>query len=179
MQDANPGLLSRAPFRAALILAAVFATLTFLVHFVSSLWGSHLGYGFFRDELYYLVCGHHLAWGYVDQPPLVAVQARIAETFFGLSPTGIRIFSFAAGRRAGRTHRLAHLANGRKAQLANTGDDRCPGGTGFSGYLKFPFHEFLRTMFLDGNDACVAAHRRWQLRSARVARFRTAGRPRR
>ncbi len=80
-----------------MILAAVFATLTFLIHFVSSIWGSHLGYGFFRDELYYLVCGHHLAWGYVDQPPLVAVQARIAETLFGLSPTGIRILSFAAG----------------------------------------------------------------------------------
>ena len=83
--------------RAALLLAGIFATLTFLIHFTSSLWGSHLGYGFFRDELYFLVCGHHLAWGYVDQPPLVALQARLAEAIFGLSPTGIRIFSFAAG----------------------------------------------------------------------------------
>jgi hypothetical protein len=80
-----------------MLLAALFAALTFLIHFVSSLWGSHLGYGFFRDELYFLVCGHHLAWGYVDQPPLVALQARLAEMLFGLSPTGIRIFSFAAG----------------------------------------------------------------------------------
>jgi hypothetical protein len=87
----------RTPLRAALLLAAIFAVLTFLIHFFSSLWGSHLGYGFFRDELYFLVCGHHLAWGYVDQPPLVAVQARLAETLFGLSPTGIRILSFAAG----------------------------------------------------------------------------------
>ncbi|MGB8030021.1 MAG: glycosyltransferase family 39 protein [Terracidiphilus sp.] len=97
MQDDLPAFPSRAPLRSALIPAALFAALAFLVHFVSSLWGSHLGYGFFRDELYYLVCGHHLAWGYVDQPPLVAVQARIAETLFGLSPTGIRILSFAAG----------------------------------------------------------------------------------
>jgi hypothetical protein len=73
------------------------AALTFLIHFTSSLWGSHLGYGFFRDELYFLVCGHHLAWGYVDQPPLVALQARLAESLFGLSPTGIRILSFLAG----------------------------------------------------------------------------------
>jgi len=87
----------RTPLRGALLLAALFATITFLIHFLSSLWGSHLGYGFFRDELYFLVCGHHLAWGYVDQPPLVALQARLAETLFGLSPTGIRIFSFAAG----------------------------------------------------------------------------------
>src|SRR5258708_3147309 len=27
-------------------------------------------YGIFRDELYYLACSEHLAWGYVDQPPL-------------------------------------------------------------------------------------------------------------
>jgi hypothetical protein len=97
VQDASPVVPARVSLRAALILAALFGALTFLIHFVSSLWGSHLGYGFFRDELYYLVCGHHLAWGYVDQPPLVAVQARIAETLFGLSPTGIRILSFAGG----------------------------------------------------------------------------------
>jgi len=88
---------ARPSLRTAMLLAALFAALTFLIHFVSSLWGSHLGYGFFRDELYFLVCGHHLAWGYVDQPPLVALQARLAEMLFGLSPTGIRIFSFAAG----------------------------------------------------------------------------------
>jgi hypothetical protein len=88
---------ARTPLRSALLLAVLFATLTFLIHLASSLWGSHLGYGFFRDELYFLVCGHHLAWGYVDQPPLVALQARLAEAIFGLSPTGIRILSFVAG----------------------------------------------------------------------------------
>ena len=30
-------------------------------------------YGFFRDELYYAACGEHLAWGYVDHAPLVAL----------------------------------------------------------------------------------------------------------
>jgi hypothetical protein len=88
---------SRASFRSAAIVAAGFALVAFALHIVSSIYGSHLGYGFFRDELYFLVCGHHLDWGYVDQPPLVALQARIAEMVFGLSPTGIRILSFAAG----------------------------------------------------------------------------------
>jgi hypothetical protein len=29
----------------------------------------HPEYGLFRDELYYLACTQHLAWGFVDQPP--------------------------------------------------------------------------------------------------------------
>ena len=94
----SPTLIAgRARLRPALELAGLFAAITFLIHFLSSLWGGHLGYGFFRDELYFLVCGRRLDWGYVDQPPLVAMQARIAETLFGLSPTGVRILSFVAG----------------------------------------------------------------------------------
>jgi hypothetical protein len=34
-------------------------------------------FGWFRDELYYLACGAHLAWGYVDHPPLVALAAAV------------------------------------------------------------------------------------------------------
>jgi len=112
-------LPKRTPLRSALLLSAVFAVITFFVHFASSLWGSHLGYGFFRDELYFLVCGRHLAWGYVDQPPLVAVQARLAELLFGLTPTGIRVFSFlAAGGTVGLTGLLAWQLGGRRTAQA-------------------------------------------------------------
>jgi hypothetical protein len=38
-------------------------------------------YGYFRDELYFIACSKHLAWGYVDQPPLVAVAAWLASPF--------------------------------------------------------------------------------------------------
>lgn len=48
-----------------------------LVHFFT--WH---GYGWFRDELYYIVCARHLAWGYVDHPPLsIAILRAVIDTF--------------------------------------------------------------------------------------------------
>jgi Dolichyl-phosphate-mannose-protein mannosyltransferase len=53
-------------------------------------------YGFQQDELYFLVAGHHLAFGYVDQPPLAPLLTRITG-ILGVSPTAIRIIPALAG----------------------------------------------------------------------------------
>ena len=50
------------------------AALTFAVHVVAN---PH--YGYFRDELYFIMCGFHPAWGYVDQPPLVPLMSAATQ----------------------------------------------------------------------------------------------------
>ena len=54
-------------------------------------------YGFHRDELYFLACARHLAWGYVDQPPLVPAVAWLSIHVLGTSPTSIRVLPALAG----------------------------------------------------------------------------------
>jgi hypothetical protein len=55
------------------VIAAGLALVAALAH-AATAWR----YGYFRDELYFIACSKHLAWGYVDQPPLVAVAAWLA-----------------------------------------------------------------------------------------------------
>ncbi len=53
-------------------------------------------YGLHRDELNFLENGRHLAWGYVEYPPLTPFLARISLELFSLSPLGIRAFTILA-----------------------------------------------------------------------------------
>ena len=53
-------------------------------------------YGYFVDELYYLACSHHLAWGYVDQPPLIAVITWLERVTLGDSLSALHFLPAAA-----------------------------------------------------------------------------------
>jgi 4-amino-4-deoxy-L-arabinose transferase-like glycosyltransferase len=48
-------------------------------------------YGFFRDELYFIVCDDRPDWGYVDQPPVVPLLASWSHAIFGDFVWGFRI----------------------------------------------------------------------------------------
>ncbi len=64
-------------------------------------------YGFFRDELYFIICGRHPALGYVDQPPLVPWVAA-ASQLFGTSLFALRLIPALCA--AGVTYLSAVLA---------------------------------------------------------------------
>jgi len=54
-------------------------------------------YGYFIDELYYVACARHPAFGYVDHPPLAPLVLAVTRHVFGESILGIRIVAFACG----------------------------------------------------------------------------------
>src|SRR5579884_2462250 len=49
-------------------------------------------YGFFRDELYFIICGRHPQWGYVDQLPVIPLLAAASQAF-GISLVALRAVS--------------------------------------------------------------------------------------
>jgi hypothetical protein len=48
-------------------------------------------YGYFRDELYYIACSNHPAFGYVDQPPLSIAVLTASRFLIGDSLFAIRL----------------------------------------------------------------------------------------
>src|SRR5258705_8446102 len=75
-------------------------------------------YVYFRDEFDYLACGDHLAWGYVDQPPLLPFLVRISRVILGDSLRSIRFLpALAASALVVLTAMMARELGGRRFAL--------------------------------------------------------------
>jgi 4-amino-4-deoxy-L-arabinose transferase-like glycosyltransferase len=71
------------------------------------------GYGYFRDELYFIVCGEHADWGYVDQPPLIPLLAAAMHRWFAPSLVMLRLLpALAHGATIALTGETARLLGG-------------------------------------------------------------------
>ena len=76
-------------------------------------------YGYFIDELYYLACSHHLAWGYVDQPPLIAVLTWLERVTLGDLLSALHFLpAVAAGLRVLLTGLISRELGARRFGLA-------------------------------------------------------------
>lgn len=104
-------------WRKAATPAAVLGVATLLVHLLAN-----GGYGIFRDELYFIVCGQRLAWGYVDQPPLVPLIAAWSYALAGDWLTGFRLVpALAMAVTIGLTAEFARLIGGGRFAQALAG----------------------------------------------------------
>jgi 4-amino-4-deoxy-L-arabinose transferase-like glycosyltransferase len=77
------------------------------------------GYGYHRDELYFLVSGSHLAWGYPDQGPLTPFIAHLAN---GVAPGSLTILRVPSALMIGVTVVITgalvfELGGSRRAQM--------------------------------------------------------------
>lgn len=88
----------RENFRRFVGICLLMAAVKLAIQVVGNILAQRAGYGIFRDEMYYLILGHHLAFGYVDEPPMVALQARLTEILFGYRHMwSLRLFAALAG----------------------------------------------------------------------------------
>jgi hypothetical protein len=95
-------------------LIAFFSAGALLIHLLTN-----ARYGYFRDELYYIACAHHLDFGYVDQPPLSILLLRLSEVLLGQSLFAIRLLPALAGAATvALTGVLARELGGRKWAVA-------------------------------------------------------------
>lgn len=99
------------PFFGVRVLAL--ATISFLAHLLVA--GQ---YGYFRDELYYIAAGRHLAPGYVDFPAMLGLLAALLDRIAGDSLIAIHVVPALANAALVLTTGLIarELGGGRRAQ---------------------------------------------------------------
>src|ERR1700690_3900579 len=100
-------------FAGGMGIVLAIALATFLFH-----WYFNNRYGYFRDEFNYMSCGDRLAWGYVDQPPLIPFLIRICPALLGDSLRSIRFIpAVASSLLVVQTAAIARELGGRRFAL--------------------------------------------------------------
>src|SRR5271154_1865685 len=100
-------------FSSAMALIWAIALAKFLFHFYFN-----NRYGYFRDEFDYIACGNHLAWGYVDQPPLIPFLIHVCRALLGDSLRSIRFIpALASSLLVVQTAMIAREFGGRRFAL--------------------------------------------------------------
>ncbi len=98
MNASDTALVTHAPSRnspwitSGSALVTVIAVLKFVVQMCVA-----NRYGIFRDEMYYVACGQHLGWGYVDHPPLWPFVAWLLSHTIGTSLLALRLIPALCG----------------------------------------------------------------------------------
>src|SRR5713226_3244325 len=100
-------------FADGMVVVLLLAIANFLMHLYFN-----NRYGYFRDEFDYIACGDHLAWGYVDQPPLVPFLIHICRAVLGDSLRSIRFIpALASSLLVVQTAVIARELGGRRFAL--------------------------------------------------------------
>jgi len=76
----------------ALAIIVGMAVLKLIIHLLTS-----SNYGYFRDEFYYIAASQHLAFGYVDFPPFIALLTAFVRLTLGDSLLALHFFPALAG----------------------------------------------------------------------------------
>ena len=123
-------------------------------------------YGYFVDELYNLALARHLAWGYVDVAPMIALVGRVEMALLGDSLSAIRVAPALAG--AGLVLLAAAIARelGGGAFRTKPRGALCFGGSRLPGARSLPERQRLRTALLDGLRAAPRPHHQYRQRAA-------------
>jgi hypothetical protein len=91
---ARPATAGAAVVAGGLGIVVLVAAAKLLVHLVTT---GRFGYSYFVDELYYLACARHLAWGFVDMPPLFPAIVAALHAVLGDSLLAVRLLPALAG----------------------------------------------------------------------------------
>ena len=112
-----PSLIPQSPMMTGMAIIWAIALAKFLFHCYFN-----NRYGYFRDEFDYMSCGDHLAWGYVDQPPLIPFLIHISRAMLGDSLRAIRFVpALASSLLVVQTAMIARELGGKKFALLLSG----------------------------------------------------------